>query len=224
MNGFWKPPPAFRFGFPSASESSASLWSSERTRFALFFLAALGLGFALGLATPAPRVTRPRDNLFSCACSSAARRASASSLELSRFCFLLGGSETSIAPLEPVSSSEGERPLVSCSAAAPDVGVGTWATSADDTASNRASIRLLMAICGGSAWSPAARHAADTDFLLAKILFNGLFQTLPNLLARHGLEVGRGEDAVDDAGVGARLLVGHCYRLAAATAKANDPA
>lgn len=52
--------------------------------------------------------------------------------------------------------------------------------------------------------------APRTNFLIAEVLSNFFFQTLADLFARHRLKVGRGEDVVNDAGVGSPLFVGHC--------------
>lgn len=49
--------------------------------------------------------------------------------------------------------------------------------------------------------------------MVAEVFVNGLLQTLPDLFACHGLEIGSGKDAVNDAGVGAPLLVSHCERV-----------
>jgi len=163
LNGLEKPPPALRFFSPPASESpSTSLSSEPRTRFSLFFLAgfalALGLPF-LAAAAPPPRVCGPRarDNLFSCAWSSAANLASASSSDtLSRFCFFLAGGEvetlispSAASPFRSASSDEvvrlGSGEGSFSSTAVPEGGVGmAWAAS-EEMASNRASIRLLIA-------------------------------------------------------------------------------
>ena len=89
MNGFWKPPPALRFG--GASLPSTSLSSSDLIFFALFFLGA-AFFFLTTFFSPPPRVALPRAMLSSCACSCAARRASASSTDDDRFVFFRAGS------------------------------------------------------------------------------------------------------------------------------------
>lgn len=57
-------------------------------------------------------------------------------------------------------------------------------------------------------------HSSYTHLLVGEIFLNRGFQPLPNLLARHGLEVGRGKDAINNARV-LCLLLGAYYRESA---------
>lgn len=65
---------------------------------------------------------------------------------------------------------------------------------------------------------------AGTNLLVAEVFVNGLLQTLPDLFACHGLEIGSGKDAVNDAGVGAPLLVSHCERISMTGQPHAEPA
>ena len=52
-----------------------------------------------------------------------------------------------------------------------------------------------------------------THFLRSDIIINLLLQSLSYAFGRDGLEVGRGEDIVDDGAVGRFLLRGHCLQM-----------
>lgn len=139
MNGFWNPPPAFRFG----ASPLTSLSSSELTFLALFLRGAfcfLTVFFSLP-----PRVERPRARLFSWAWSLAARRASASSTDEERLAFFLAGSGEAEGSVEPMS----EVPLVAARLFGDGSGSETGADSVltAEMASKRASISSLMAFC-----------------------------------------------------------------------------
>lgn len=142
VKGFWKPPPAFRFGVPDASLASTSLSSSGDTFLELVFRGAFFLGFGVPPFLSPPRVERPRARLFSWACSCAASRASASSTESDRLAFFLTGSGEA-------DGSVSETPLV----AERLFGEGSGTVEGGSTAasalmlSKRSSINLLMATC-----------------------------------------------------------------------------
>lgn len=76
---------------------------------------------------------------------------------------------------------------------------------------NQALDGILVAKEKGSvhAGQPGQKGAPSTNFLVAEVLINSFFQALANLFTCDGLKIGRGENAVNDAGVGDSLFVGH---------------